>query len=103
MRPADQYDAEQAFASVDTDCDGRIDLASLVVLFLGLGFQPIDITKEDLQRAAGGAASVTFPETVQVLSKVRVGLFACLRICPCVHGFMILGARSVLSILLVLT
>ena len=81
MRPADQYDAEQAFASLDTDCDGRIDLASLVVLFLGLGFQPIDITKEDLQRAAGGAASVTFPETVQVLSKVRACLCVCLFVC----------------------
>lgn len=72
MKPADRYDAEQAFASLDTDGDGRIDLATLLVLFLGLGFQPIDITEADLQRAAGGADSVTFPETVQVLSKVCV-------------------------------
>ena len=78
MRPADRYDVEQAFRSLDADCDGTIDLASLLVLFLGLGFQPMTTTESDLQRAAGGAPAVTFAQTVQVLSKVSVCVFVCL-------------------------
>jgi len=71
MKPIDLYDATEAFESLDTDGDGRIGISTLLTLFLGLGYQPVDTTVADLRKAAGGVEAVTRQQVIQVLSKFQ--------------------------------
>lgn len=73
--PADQRDIEEAFHAYDTKFEGQISLETILVIFLGLGYQPDNITLQNLQARSGNKKHLNLQETMDVLRQVSPACF----------------------------
>lgn len=57
MKAVDVYDITQSFESLDEYCEGALSMDRILTLFLGLGYQPIDMTKGRLEQCFKNSSS----------------------------------------------